>query len=153
MPTNKKTVVFASGVWDLTHWGHVRLLKRAKALGDKLVVAVNSDRKAARYKHKPVFPEEQRLEIIHSIRYVDEAFMLDTMDLKPSVLRYGAKVIVHGDDCSRKRYLRQTHLTEEWLKENGIELVMVPYTKGVSSTINLKLHGDEYERLHRRGRF
>ena len=141
-----------SGVWDLFHIGHVRILKRAKKFG-YLIVAVNTDRKAESYKRKPVFPEDQRLEIIKSIKHVDEAFLLDTMDFKPSVLKYRANVIVHGDDCIRERYLKQTCMSEEWLKENNIKLILLPYTPNVSTTDNFINHGGRYERLHQRGSF
>lgn len=145
LPSNRR--VLASGVWDLFHVGHVRILERARAFGDYLIVAVNTDRKAGFYKRKPVFPEDQRLEIVRSLRYVDEAFLLDAMDLKPSILKYKVNIVVHGNDCSRERYLTQTHMSEEWLKQNRITLILVPYTPGISTTENFKSNADEYKRL------
>ena len=148
MPTKNR--VFVSGVWDLFHVGHVRILKRAKKLG-YLIVAVNTDRKAESYKRRPVFPEDQRLETIKSIKYVDEAFLLDNMDLKPSVLKYRANIIIHGDDCNRERYLKQTCITGEWLKKNDIRLILLPYTPNVSTTQNFINHGEKYKRLQQEG--
>lgn len=149
MPMNR---VFVSGVWDLFHVGHIRILKRAKALGEYLIVAVNTDRKAEFYKRKPVFPEDQRLELVRSLRCVDEAFLLDIMDFKPSVLKYHINIIVHGDDCVRARYLKQICLSEGWLQKNEIKLILLPYTPGISSTVTFINHGEKYRRLQRRGR-
>ena len=65
-------IVYVIGVFDLFHSGHVRLLQRAKALGDKLIVAINGDEMVAQYKRRPYLNEEERLEVVQSCRYVDE---------------------------------------------------------------------------------
>ncbi len=66
------TTVAVSGYFMYLHKGHVRLFKAAKELGDKLVVIVNSDAQQKMKKGKIVMPEEDRVELISAIRYVDE---------------------------------------------------------------------------------
>ena len=74
-----KKVVFTNGCYDLLHPGHVRLLERAKALGDRLVVAVNSDESVRRLKGplRPILPKSERAELIASFAAVDAVTVFD----------------------------------------------------------------------------
>ncbi len=96
--------IYVIGVFDLFHRGHVELLKKAKSLGQNLIVAVNSDVKVTGYKKKPVFSETDRLEIIKSCRYVDKAFIINEYDQKKFIEKYAINVIIHGSDWKRERY-------------------------------------------------
>ncbi|MFP4118069.1 MAG: adenylyltransferase/cytidyltransferase family protein [Candidatus Woesearchaeota archaeon] len=69
------TTVAVSGYFVYLHKGHVRLFKAARELGDKLVVIVNNDAQQEKKKGKVIVPEEDRAEVIRSIRYVDEAIV------------------------------------------------------------------------------
>ncbi len=126
--------VYVIGVFDLFHRGHVELLKKAKSLGKNLIVAVNGDVKVAGYKKKPVYCEVDRLEIIKSCRFVDEAFIINEYDQKGYIEKYAINVIIHGNDWKRERYLKQICITEEYLKKQNVELLLVPYTSGLSTT-------------------
>ena len=64
-------VVYTSVVCDLLHIGHINLFKKAKELGDKLIVGVISDEGVSRYKRTPIIPLEQRIAIISALKYVD----------------------------------------------------------------------------------
>jgi cytidyltransferase-like protein len=64
--------IYVIGVFDLFHRGHVELLKKARELGSKLIVAVNGDRLTAKYKRPPMYNERDRLALLLSCRYVDE---------------------------------------------------------------------------------
>lgn len=130
--------VYVIGVFDLFHRGHVELLRRSKELGEKLIVAINSDHFVSLYKRPPVFSENDRLEIVKACRYVDECFISNTYDNKPFIEKYDIDAIVHGDDWERSSYLKQIVVTEEYLAERNIDLVLLPYTKGVSSSELLK---------------
>ncbi len=68
-----KRIIFANGCFDVLHVGHVRYLEAAKALGDLLIVGINSDEQARRLKGegRPVLPQDQRAEIISSLAAVD----------------------------------------------------------------------------------
>lgn len=127
-------VVYVIGVFDLYHKGHVELLRRAKALGDKLVVAINSDEMAVQYKRRPFLCEEDRLAVVEACKYVDEAFIIRGFDNKEAVLKYRVNVIVHGDDWVGDSYLKQICLSPEFIKEHHISLIFLPYTKGISTS-------------------
>ena len=125
--------VYVIGVFDLFHTGHIELLKRSKELGDKLIVAINGDDMVSKYKRKPYMDEKDRLKIIESCRYVDEAFIIREFDNKESLIRYNVSKIVHGDDWERASYLKQIRVDEDFLREHNIEMVFLPYTSGIST--------------------
>lgn len=132
MSTSK--TVFVSGVFDLFHRGHVELLNRAAAYGDRLVVGVNSDDMVERYKRRPVFSQDDRLAIVKSMRCVSDAVIYGDFDLKPMVELFRPAFMVHGDDWPRGSYLKQIRMTEEDLIQYGVELVFLPYWRGTSTT-------------------
>ncbi|MCY6315229.1 CDP-glycerol glycerophosphotransferase family protein [Bacteroides fragilis] len=130
--------VYVIGVFDLFHRGHVELLKKAKGLGDRLIVAINSDEMVANYKRKPVINENDRLAVVKACSYVDEAFIIPDLDNKLYVIKYNVDIIVHGDDWTGEGYLNQICMTPEFLQKHQIELVYLPYTKGISTSKIIK---------------
>ncbi|HUS01753.1 MAG TPA: adenylyltransferase/cytidyltransferase family protein [Chitinophagaceae bacterium] len=126
--------IYVIGVFDLFHRGHLELLRKAKELGENLIVAVNSDAKVGSYKRKPVVPEYDRLEIVKACRYVNEAFIIDGYAQQEYIEKYNIDAIIHGDDWGRERYLHQICVTEAYLKERKTELILLPYTSGVSTS-------------------
>ena len=132
-------LVYVIGVFDLFHRGHVELLRRSRALGKRLLVALNSDRLVAEYKgRRPIFPQDDRLAIVQACRHVDEAFVIDSYDNRDVLLRHGVSAVVHGDDWSRASYLEQIRVTEGFLAAHHVDLVFLPYTSGVSTSDYLK---------------
>lgn len=127
-------IVYVIGVFDLFHRGHLELLKKAKSLGNKLIVAVNGDEMVSSYKRKPFYSEEDRLELVRSCKYVDEAFIITGYDNKPFIEKYSIDIVVHGDDWNKESYMKQICVTEEYLKKQNVELCFVPYTKGISTS-------------------
>src|SRR5687768_3905935 len=99
--------VYVIGVFDLFHRGHVEFLKKAKSLGENLIVAVNGDEMVADYKRKPFYSETDRLEIIKSCKYVNDAFIINIYDNKEYIEQYNIDAIVHGNDWERTSYLSQ----------------------------------------------
>jgi len=91
--------VITYGTFDLLHWGHINLLRRAKAMGDYLIVAISTD-EFNRLKHKEAYHAyEQRKLILEAIRYVDEVIPEETWDQKiEDVQKHGVDVFVMGDD-------------------------------------------------------
>jgi len=94
----KETIVFTNGCFDILHIGHVRLLERARLMGDTLIVGLNSDRsfKAAKDR-SPVTPQDQRAEILEAIWAVDEVILFDEptpieliKEIRPDILVKGA---------------------------------------------------------------
>lgn len=125
------SVVFTAGVWDILHIGHVNLLRRAKALGDTLVAGVLTDEAAERYKPRPVMPFEQRLELVRALRMVDDVVTVHDTNATPVLIELNADILVHGSDISHKP---GWEIGQTWMRENGKQFVVLPYTEGVSST-------------------
>lgn len=98
------TTVIAFGTFDLCHVGHIRVLKRAASLGDRLVVGVSSDALNRTKKDKDaVYSQEERMEIIGSLRFVDETFLEESLEAKSEYIKtYGASILVMGDDWKGK---------------------------------------------------
>lgn len=98
MEDNKK-VVLTYGTYDLLHWGHINLLKRASELGDKLIVALSTD-EFNQKKHKDAYHSyEHRKLILESIRYVDQVIPEENWDQKiTDVIENKVDIFVMGDD-------------------------------------------------------
>lgn len=119
--------ILTYGTFDLLHHGHVRLLQRAKALGNYLVVAVSTDEFNAGKGKMAYHDYETRKEILECIRYVDLVIPEKSWDQKiQDIQDYQIDIVVMGDDWAdsdRFEYLR-----------NHAELVFLPRTDGVSTT-------------------
>ncbi|MGL6160843.1 MULTISPECIES: adenylyltransferase/cytidyltransferase family protein [unclassified Microbulbifer] len=92
--------VITFGTYDVFHLGHLRLLERAAALGDSLVVGVSSDQlnytKKQRY---PVYDQASRMAIVAALRCVDDVFLEESLERKREyILAYEADILVMGDD-------------------------------------------------------
>jgi choline-phosphate cytidylyltransferase len=94
-----RTVV-TFGTFDVFHVGHLRVIERAAALGDRLVVGVSADALNLRKKgREPVFSQAERMAIVGALKKVDEVFVEESLELKRDYLvRYDADVLVMGDD-------------------------------------------------------
>ena len=91
--------VITYGTFDLFHVGHLNILKRAKAQGDYLVVAVSSDAFNAGKGKKAYYSQEDRMEILKAIKYVDEVILEESWDQKiRDVKEHDIDVFVMGDD-------------------------------------------------------
>ncbi|RGE39712.1 glycerol-3-phosphate cytidylyltransferase [Comamonas testosteroni] len=120
------TRIITFGTFDVFHVGHIRILQRARALGDHLIVGVSSDNlnfsKKSRY---PVYPESERMEIIRSLIGVDEVFREDSLELKGEYIKkYQADVLVMGDDWVGR--------FDEF--KSLCEVIYLPRTEGISTT-------------------
>ena len=95
-----KTVVFTNGVYDLLHPGHVRYLQAARALGDVLIVGVNSDRsvRANKGANRPLTPEAERAEVIAALAAVEAAIVFDEDTPQAIISRLQPDVLVKGAD-------------------------------------------------------
>ncbi|WP_313630827.1 adenylyltransferase/cytidyltransferase family protein [Enterococcus devriesei] len=124
---------FTAGTFDMFHVGHLNLIKKAKENCDYLIVGVNSKKLVESYKKKsPLIPEEDRLEIVRAIKYVDEVHMMDSLDKVKAYKLYGFSTVFIGDDYKDSpRYKK----TEQNLKEYNVNIEYLPYTEKVSSTI------------------
>ncbi len=126
--------IITYGTFDLLHYGHINLLKRAKALGDYLVVALSTDEFNWNEKHKKCyFTYEQRKALLESIRYVDLVISeMNWEQKKTDVHEYHIETFVMGDDWEGKF---------DFLKDEGVEVVYLPRTPEISTTqIKQDLH-------------
>lgn len=119
--------VITYGTFDLLHYGHINLLRRAKALGDYLVVAISTDEFNWNEKHKKCyFTYEQRKALVESIRYVDLVIPEENWEQKrKDIKEYHIDTFVMGDDWKGKF---------DFLKEEGAEVVYLPRTPEISSS-------------------
>lgn len=96
--------IITFGTYDLLHIGHINILRRAKELGDYLIVGVSSD--TLNYSKKniyPVYNQNERAEIIKAVRYVDEVFFEESLELKREyVKQFKADILVMGNDWEGK---------------------------------------------------
>ena len=120
------TTVITFGTFDVFHVGHLRVLERAAALGDRLVVGVSADALNLRKKDRlPVFSEAERLEIVAALRCVDEVFVEESLELKRAYIeQYAADVLVMGDDWAGR--------FDEF--KDICEVVYLPRTPAISTT-------------------
>lgn len=132
----KYRVGFTAGTFDMFHVGHLNLLKSAKAQCEHLIVGVNRDSLVKIYKKKePLIDENQRLEIVKNIRHVDEVYLMDTLDKRSAWNMFNFDVVFIGSDYKNSsRYKKE----ENNMNEIGVEIVYIPYTMGVSSTLLAK---------------
>ena len=126
-----KRLVFTNGVFDLLHVGHVRYLTQARALGDALVVAINSDRTVRELKgaDRPVFNEAERAEILAALRVVDYVTIFDDVSPRSLIAELLPDVLVKGGDYG----LDQIHGREE-VEAAGGKVISLPFVAGSSTT-------------------
>ncbi|PEB79056.1 glycerol-3-phosphate cytidylyltransferase [Bacillus nitratireducens] len=119
----KKVITY--GTFDLLHWGHINLLKRAKDLGDYLIVAVSSDEFNKLKNKKSYHSYENRKMILEAVRYVDEVIPEHNWEQKvKDVVNHDVDIFVMGDDWGGEF---------DFLKEY-CEVVYLPRTVGISTT-------------------
>ncbi len=123
--TMKRIITY--GTFDLLHYGHINLLRRAKALGDYLIVVISSDEFNWNEKHKKCyFSYEQRKALVEAIRYVDLVIPEESWSQKRTDMHeYHIDTFVMGDDWKGKF---------DFLKEEGVEVVYLPRTPEISSS-------------------
>lgn len=124
-------LVFTNGVFDLLHVGHVRYLAQARALGDALMVAINSDRTVRDLKgpNRPIFDQSERAEIIAAVRYVDYVTIFDDISPRSLIAQLLPDVLVKGGDYE----LDQIHGREE-VEAAGGKVISLPFVEGASTT-------------------
>ncbi|MCY1456693.1 glycerol-3-phosphate cytidylyltransferase [compost metagenome] len=101
-------------------------------------MVINGDKMTSEYKRLPVFSEDDRKEIIDSIRYVDNCVISNDFDVKPVIDKYSVNIIIHGDDWPHEKYLEQIRCTEEYIKQKNIEMIYTPYFPGTSTSKIIK---------------
>ena len=129
----KYKIGYTTGVFDMFHIGHLNILRRAKEQCEYLIVGVTTDELCHSRKNKyPVINQEQRFEIVESIRYVDRVIYQENMDKLSAVKALGCDAVFVGSDWKG---------TDAWIEyekqfsELGCEVVYLEHTDGISSTV------------------
>jgi D-beta-D-heptose 7-phosphate kinase/D-beta-D-heptose 1-phosphate adenosyltransferase len=124
-------IVFTNGCFDILHRGHLHLLREAKALGDVLIVAVNSDRSVRQIKGsaRPVISEADRAELIAALEMVDYVTLFDEIDPCRLIEEIRPDVLAKGGDWSRDQVIGG-----DIVERGGGEVAVIPYMKGFSTT-------------------
>ncbi|HVI57337.1 MAG TPA: adenylyltransferase/cytidyltransferase family protein [Luteimonas sp.] len=140
--------VITFGTFDLLHEGHLRLLQRARELGDHLIVGVSTDRLNAEKGKRSFFSQEQRAKCVAALKYVDEVFLEDALELKDEYIKqHHADLLVMGDDWEGKfdwvscqvRYLSRTP---------GVSSTDAKLSIGEMFRCKKVLFGDTYVKKH-----
>ena len=126
-----QNLVFTNGVFDILHVGHVRYLAEARALGDALLVAINSDASVRELKGagRPLMKESERAEILAALRATSYVTIFDDVSPRSLIAELLPDVLVKGGDYA----LDEIHGREE-VEAAGGRVVSLPFVAGVSST-------------------
>jgi rfaE bifunctional protein nucleotidyltransferase chain/domain len=124
-------LVFTNGVFDVLHVGHVRYLTQARALGDVLIVAINSDRTVRQLKgeSRPVFNQNERAEILAALRVVNYVTVFDDISPRNLIATLLPDVLVKGGDYQ----LDEIHGRDE-VEAAGGKVISLPFVEGASTT-------------------
>lgn len=124
-------VVLTFGVYDMLHIGHINLFKNAKELGDKLIVAVQRDDVIKKYKPTAEvrYTTDERVFMVESVKYVDEVILYEDVDV--DIKRIKFDIFAKGPDQIHSGFQKAV----EWCIDNGKEVVELPRTEGISSSL------------------
>ena len=129
----KYKIGYTQGVYDMFHIGHLNLINRAKEQCEYLIVGINSDNLVESYKHKKtVIKENDRAEIVRNLKAVDECIIVNTLE-KTEILQqiHFDAIFIGSDWYGNPRWMK----TKEELAQHGVDVVFLPHTEGVSSTM------------------
>jgi rfaE bifunctional protein nucleotidyltransferase chain/domain len=128
---NGRRVVFANGCFDLLHPGHVETLEKARALGDVLIVGVNSDRSVREMKGsgRPIVPEQERAEVLAALQCVDAVVIFDEPTPRGIITALLPDVLVKGGDWASDQIIGR-----EEVEAAGGQVVSVPVVAGYSTS-------------------
>lgn len=128
----EQKIVFTNGCFDLLHKGHIEYLKKSKALGDKLIVGLNSDESIKKLKgpSRPVNNQDDRKTILEALEFVDEVIIFDEDTPYELIRRIEPDIITKGGDYKTK---------EEVVGNDLAEVVIMPFIEGYSTTKTLEI--------------
>jgi D-beta-D-heptose 7-phosphate kinase/D-beta-D-heptose 1-phosphate adenosyltransferase len=126
-----KTVVFTNGCFDLIHGGHIEFLEKAKALGDLLILGLNSDSsvKAIKGESRPIKNQKERANILSALRYVDYITIFDETTPENLIREIRPDILVKGDD-----YKIDDVVGKEIVEGYGARVELIPIVEGLSTT-------------------
>ena len=123
---------YTTGVFDLFHVGHLRLLRNAKSLCDRLIVGVTNDELVSYKNKRSVICFHERIEIVRSCKYVDLAVEQTSMDKLDAFNRYKFDIMFVGDDWYKSDKWKKF---DQEFEQVGVKIIYFPYTRTTSSTL------------------
>lgn len=128
-------VVFTNGVFDILHPGHLRVLKFARSLGDKLIVGINSDRtvKILKGEDRPINRQEDRKALLECLRFVDEVVIFDDLTTANIIQKIKPDILVKGEEGYTPEEVRQIDSVPE-----EVEIKLCPHLADYSTTNLIK---------------
>ena len=143
LKTRGKRIIFTNGCFDLLHVGHVRYLEEAKALGDVLVIGVNSDSSCRKIKGpgRPILPVEERVEILSGLGCVDYVAVFDELDPLKLITSLQPNVLAKGGDWTKEQIAGG-----EVVEKSGGEVIIIPLVQGVSTSNLIETILKRYEK-------
>lgn len=130
---------YVVGVFDCFHSGHINIISKSMLMCDTLIIGVHSDEFAMSYKRKPQDNEDvRRQKIIEYFKYNPEHVVTIDDNHIRLIKQFNITKIFHGDDWEMESYKKQIKYEEHKMGELGVEIALIPYTKGISTTDILK---------------
>ncbi|MEW6456466.1 MAG: D-glycero-beta-D-manno-heptose 1-phosphate adenylyltransferase [Acidobacteriota bacterium] len=128
---HNKKIVFTNGCFDLIHPGHIRLFKWAESMGDILIVGVNTDDsvKVIKGKNRPIFPLNERLEILESIEYIDYLVPFDEETPLELIKNIEPDFLIKGGDYNTDQVVGR-----DFVESYGGRVLIFPYQKKYSTS-------------------
>jgi len=126
-----KKIVFTNGCFDILHVGHIRYLRKAKSLGNILIIGMNTDRSVKTIKgdKRPIVPEKERAEVLSALEFVDYVIFFDEPDPLDLIAALKPDVLVKGADWTKDRIIGR-----EVVENRGGRVVRIPTVPGASTT-------------------
>ena len=124
-------IVFTNGCFDVLHRGHIQLLQKARALGSKLIVGINSDRsvRAIKGPGRPIFNADDRAEVLLALNCVDEVLVFDELTPQKLIEEIEPDVLVKGGDWNEDEIVGA-----DFVRRRGGKVVTIPLVKGYSTS-------------------
>ncbi|MFQ5456701.1 MAG: D-glycero-beta-D-manno-heptose 1-phosphate adenylyltransferase [Nitrospirota bacterium] len=135
LKNNGEKIVFTNGCFDLIHRGHIFYLQEAKKYGDRLIVAINSDKSINRIKgdKRPITPEKERALTVASLQAVDYVTIFDKTDPLEIITELEPDILIKGGDWKIEEVIGR-----EIIEKRGGKVFTIPPIKGVSTTEIIK---------------
>jgi len=130
-----KNVVFTNGCFDIIHGGHIEFLQKAKALGDILVVGLNTDQSVKKLKgeNRPIKSEKERANILAALKYIDYITLFNETTPEKLIREVKPDILVKGDD-----YKIDEVVGREIVEGYGAKVELIPIVRGLSTTKTLE---------------
>jgi len=129
--SKKRKIVFTNGCFDILHIGHVRYLKKARSLGDILVIGLNSDSsvRAIKGKERPINNQKDRAELLSALSFVDYVVVFSETTPEKIIKKIKPDILVKGGD-----WKAEDIVGGDFVKMRGGKVVSIPFVKGYSTT-------------------